>query len=170
MRESTQKKIFDDWLAQHRGLLFKVVCAYAIELADRDDLFQEIAVQVWKSVPNFRQESKVSTWLYRVALQTAWAWTRRERKHRTGREELDPARSILREDTTVSDPRLDWLYAEINRLDTVDRSLCLLLLDGYSYREMADLLGISVSNVGVKVHRIKQHLITRSQKTEVHEI
>jgi RNA polymerase sigma-70 factor, ECF subfamily len=170
MRESKQKRIFDDWLAQHRGLLFKVVRAYAVEPADRDDLFQEIAVQVWKSVPNFRRESKVSTWLYRVALQTAWAWTRRERKHRTGREELDPARTVLREEAAESDPRLDWLYAEINRFDTVDRSLCLLLLDGYSYREIAELLGISVNHVGVKIHRLKQQLITRSEKRETHGI
>ena len=170
MQTGEQQEIFPDWLVQYRALLFKIVRAYAISPADQDDLFQEIALQAWKSIPNFRQEAKATTWLYRVALQTAWAWTRRERKHQVGREALEPVLSVLREGADPVDPRLDWLYAEINRLDTVDRSLCLLLLDGFSYHEMAELLGISTSHVGVKVHRIKQRLITRAQKTEPYGI
>jgi RNA polymerase sigma-70 factor (ECF subfamily) len=170
MRENKRKQIFEDWLAQHRGLLFKVVRAYATEPADRDDLFQEIALQVWKSIPNFRSASRVTTWLYRVALQTAWAWTRRERQQRDREAAFVADRAVLRPAEEPPDPRLDWLYAEIHRLDTVDRSLCLLLLDGFSYREMAELLGISVTHVGVKIHRLKQHLITRAQKCGVHGI
>jgi RNA polymerase sigma factor (sigma-70 family) len=96
MQESKRKQIFEDWLAQYRGLLFKVVRAYATEPADQDDLFQEVALQVWKSIPNFRAESKVTTWLYRVALQTAWAWTRRERRHRDHRQELAAEATLLR--------------------------------------------------------------------------
>lgn len=170
MQTSEQQAIFHDWLARYRALLFKVVRAYATSPADQDDLFQEIALQVWRSIPNFRREAKVTTWLYQVSLRTAWTWTRRERKHQTGRQDLEPVLAVLRAGAEPVDPRLDWLYAEINRLDTVDRSLCLLMLDGFSYREMAELLGISTSNVGVKVHRIKQQLITRAQKTEPHGI
>jgi RNA polymerase sigma-70 factor (ECF subfamily) len=65
---------------------------------------------------------------------------------------------------------LDWLYAQIGQLDPIERSLCLLLLDGFNYKEMADLLGISESNVGVKVHRLKQHLILKSQEIDRHEV
>lgn len=71
MSESEQKQIFDDWLQQHRGIFFKVVRSYAGNSADQDDLFQEIALQVWQSIPDFRGESKPSTWIYRVALFTA---------------------------------------------------------------------------------------------------
>jgi RNA polymerase sigma-70 factor (ECF subfamily) len=170
MQASEQKAIFEDWLSRHRGLLFKVVRAYATTPPDQDDLFQEIALQVWKSIPNFQRRSAESTWLYRVALQTALAWTRRERKHRTGQRDLGPVEHVLQAPSEPVDPRLDWLYAEINRMEAVDRSLCLLQLDGFSYREMAELLGISASNVGVKVHRIKQQLITRAQKMEPHGI
>ncbi|VAW42949.1 hypothetical protein MNBD_CHLOROFLEXI01-2491 [hydrothermal vent metagenome] len=81
MVESEQKQVFDEWLDSHKGLFFKVVRAYAFTPQDRDDLFQEIAIQVWHSVPNFRGESKVSTWIYRVALYAAMSWTRREIKH-----------------------------------------------------------------------------------------
>ncbi|HVG53627.1 MAG TPA: sigma-70 family RNA polymerase sigma factor, partial [Vicinamibacterales bacterium] len=78
MIDSERDRIFNEWLASHKGILFKVVHAYAFEHADRQDLFQEIALQVWRSVDAFRGESSVPTWMYRVALNTAIAWTRRE--------------------------------------------------------------------------------------------
>ena len=81
MIEAEQRRIFDEWLDTHKGLFFKVVRAYAFTPQDQEDLFQEIALQVWHSVPNFRGESKVSTWIYRVALYAAMSWTRQEKKH-----------------------------------------------------------------------------------------
>ena len=78
MQEQEQKRIFDEWLDEHKGLFFKVVRAYAFTPQDQDDLFQEIAIQVWDSVPNFRGESSVGTWIYRVALYTAMSWARQE--------------------------------------------------------------------------------------------
>ena len=78
MRDSEQDRIFGDWLAGHKGILFKVVHAYAFEHADRQDLFQEVVFQVWRSVDTFRGQSSVPTWMYRVALNTAIAWTRKE--------------------------------------------------------------------------------------------
>jgi RNA polymerase sigma-70 factor (ECF subfamily) len=76
MEESEQQNIFESWLSQHQGLLFKVVRAYAPTLSGQDDLFQEILLQVWRSIPSFRQESAVTTWLYRIALNTALKWTK----------------------------------------------------------------------------------------------
>ena len=80
MDEKTQKQIFDDWLSQHKGILFKIILAYAFNPHDQEDLFQEISLQVWKSIPDFRNESKPSTWIYRVALYTATVWVRKEKK------------------------------------------------------------------------------------------
>lgn len=170
MTEARQLEIFNKWLHRHKALLFKVIRAYAFTEPDRDDLFQEISIQVWKSVPNFRKESAVTTWLYRVALNTAIRWNQKEQKHQKRQQDLADYEHLLEKKEEKTDPRLDWLYEEISRLDEIDRSLCLLMLDGFSYRKMSDILGISESNVGVKIHRIKKHLIEKSEEVETHGI
>lgn len=151
-----RERIFDSWLRDHKGILFKVVHAYAFEHADRQDLFQEVAVQVWRSVDGFRQQCSVATWLYRVALNTALAWTRKEGRHRRVRRSLDVNDEILTiPSADERNPRVEWLYQQIARLKEVDRSVALLLLDGFSYKEIAAVLGLTESNVGVKINRIK---------------
>ena len=164
MLERERDRTFRDWLHGHKGILLKVVQAYAFTPADREDLFQEIALQVWCSVGAFRGESGVPTWLYRVALNTAIAWTRKEKRHRHGKEPLEAAKALLETALPRRDPRLDWLYAQIAQLDEVDRSLALLMLDGFSYREMSQVLGLSESNVGVKINRIKAALAAQLAK------
>src|SRR4249919_624167 len=159
MLDSERDRIFADWLAGHKGILFKVVHAYAFEHADRQDLFQEITIQVWRSVDAFRGESSVPTWMYRVALNTAIAWTRKEDRHQRGKQPLAVVEGLLTTATTspgaAPDPRVEWLYRQIAQLKDVDRSVALLMLDGFSYREIAAIVGISESNVGVKINRIK---------------
>lgn len=157
MNESEQRRLFGEWLADHRGLLYKVVHSYAFTVADREDLFQEIASQVWSSIPGFKGQSKASTWIYRVALFSAITWSRKERRHRVGSQPLEEAEQAM----PAPDPRLAWLYRQIGELAPVDRSLLLLLLDGFSYREMASIVGISEDHVGVKIHRIKKRLADR---------
>jgi RNA polymerase sigma-70 factor, ECF subfamily len=169
MEETEQRRIFDTWLSQHRGLLFKVVHAYAYSKHDREDLFQEIVTQVWNSIPRFRAEASVTTWLYRVALNSSLAWTRKERKHRGRTQELDGTESAPMEPARAPNSRLDWLHEEIAQMDHIDRSLTLLLLDGFSYRDMAEILGISENNTGVKLNRIKTRLINKSKGTDHHE-
>ncbi len=161
MNRREQQRIFDEWVGRHRGLLFKVVRAHAFTPQDRDDLFQEIATQVWRSIPSFRSESAVTTWLYRVALHSAIAWARKERRHRDGVQALAQHERPLLETARNDDRRLEWLYDQIAQFDQIDRALTLLLLDGFSYREMAATLGLSESNVGVKIHRIKSCLMER---------
>jgi len=159
MHDSERDRIFNEWLAGHKGILFKVVHAYAFAHADRQDLFQEIAVQVWRSVAAFRGESSVPTWLYRVALNTALAWTRKEGRHQRGKEPLEGADYLLTTEASAKpDPRLEWLYQQIAQLKDVDRSVALLLLDGFSYKEIAAITGLTESNVGVKINRIKAAL------------
>ncbi|CAN5631612.1 RNA polymerase sigma factor [soil metagenome] len=158
MEVSDQSRILDEWLGLHKGLIFKVVHAYAFTSHDRDDLFQEIATQIWNSIPRFRGESVVATWLYRVALNSALNWSHRERKHRERTEPLEGHEPALKETSRAKDERLGWLYERISEFDHVDRSLTLLLLDGCSYRAMAETLGISESYVGVKINRIKARL------------
>ena len=159
MHDSERDRIFGDWLAGHKGILFKVVHAYAFEHADRQDLFQEIAIQIWHSVDAFRGDASVPTWMYRVALNTAIAWTRKEHRHQRGKQPLAVAEGLL----TTSPPdrhdtRVEWLYRQIAQLKDVDRSVALLLLDGFSYKEIAAIVGLTESNVGVKINRIKSAL------------
>lgn len=161
MDESKQKQIFDHWLSDHKGILFKIVRAYAFTPLDQEDLFQEISLQLWQSIPDFRGEAKTSTWIYRVALFAATVWVRQE-QHRPQTRPLAGMEFTLSAKYQPSDERLDWLYEQIAQLDPIDRSVCLLLLDGFSYREIADLLGISESYVGVKIHRIKKKLVKYS--------
>lgn len=164
MTENEINQIFQTWLKDHKALLFKIVRSYAFNEEDRDDLFQEIAIQVWKSVAGFKNQSAVTTWLYRVALNTAIKWTGKEKKHQEGHQSLDVGQHIIASQQPLDD-RLVWLYEEIAQLNKVDRSLTLLLLDGFSYKEMSKILGISESNVGVKINRIKKHLTTKSKQS-----
>ena len=165
---SDRDRIFGEWLATHKGILFKVVHAYAFEHADRQDLFQEIVIQVWHSVDAFRGESSVPTWIYRVALNTAIAWTRKEDRHQRGKQPLALVEPWLTAGSSdVRDHRVEWLYAQIAQLKDVDRSVALLLLDGFSYKEIASIFGISESNVGVKINRIKALLAgKRAEETK----
>jgi len=167
--EKEQKYIFEDWLSRHKGLIFKIVRAYAFTIADQDDLFQEIIIQVWHSIPSFRKESSVTTWLYRISLNTAIKWTKKERKHNQS-EAIEKMEHILQEGDIQTDERLIWLYEEIYKLDEIDRSITLLLLDGFSYKEMASILGITESNVGVKINRIKKLLTSKSKKHDYYGI
>jgi len=159
-----QKDIFEQWLSKYKALIFKIVRAYAFNSMDEGDLFQEITIQVWNSIPAYREEASVTTWLYRISLNTAIKHTRKERKHHQP-EALEGVQNILHESKIVND-RLTWLYKEIYKLDEIDRSISLLLLDGFSYKEMASILGISESNVGVKINRIKKILIIKSKEYE----
>lgn len=161
--QTEQQRIFDEWLASHRGLVFKVVRAYVFTLPDQEDLFQEVATQVWRSIPNFRGDSAVTTWIYRVALNTAIAWTQKERRHRDGKQGLDGVEPAI-QPSPSADPRLEWLYQQIRQLSEIDRSLTLLLLDGFSYKEMAAMLGITENHVGVKISRIKNYLTSKSKE------
>ena len=167
MTEKDQLDILEEWLRLHKGLLFKVVRAYT--KTDHEDLFQEIIIQVWRSIPSFRQESAVTTWLYRIALNTAIKWTQKEKKH-AGAETIDNVQHLLQENSLPIDERLSWLYEEIYKLDEIDRSVTLLLLEGFSYKEMSSILGISESNVGVKINRIKKQLIAKSKNYDHHGI
>jgi RNA polymerase sigma-70 factor, ECF subfamily len=153
---------FRQWLGEHKGLLVKVVRSFAEGPADQEDLFQEVLLQVWLSLPNFRENSKPTTWLYRVALNTALAWKRREKKRRRWQSLLpdaDPADQPTKSvDTEQNSQVVDQLYAAIRALPLAKRALVVLSLDGFTYREISEVVGISEANVGVRLNRIKREL------------
>jgi len=161
MQKDEQQRVFEGWLRDHQRLFFKVVRAYAFTPQDQEDLFQEIATQVWRSIPGFRGDAAVTTWIYRVALNAAIAWTQKEQRHRAGKQGPDGVEPAILQ-ASPTDPRVEWLYEQIRQLNEIDRSLTLLLLDGFSYKEMAAMLGITENYVGVKINRIKAHLTGKS--------
>lgn len=165
-----QKEIFNSWIKDYRALLFKVVRAYTLNNNDANDLFQDIAIQVWKSVPNFRHESSVSTWLYRIALNTAIRWSKNNNRRNESMYSIDKSDYMLEYQVESQDERLEWVYYQIAQMNEVDKSLTLLLLDGFSYQEMADMMGITESNIGVKIHRIKKNLVEKSKNYENHGV
>lgn len=158
MNDDERAQIFDQWISDHRGLLFKIVRAYASNLHDQEDLLQEISIQIWNSIPGFQSQSAITTWLYRVGLYSAIAWSKRDTMQQFKAETLVVAGNFIRVVDQPRDPRLDWLYERISELDEIDRSLALMWLDEQPYQEIATALGISTSNVGVKINRIKQRL------------
>lgn len=164
MLADKQENIFKQWFGEYKRLIFKVVNAYAPLPQDKDDLFQEILLQVWSSIPNFREDAKETTWIYRVALNTALVWKRTEkRKRKRFRTEfLDiheiPQTKDDRNELSHNQHVLDQVYDAIRQLPESESSIVLLYLDGLSYNEMADVLGISKSNVGVRLNRAKKKL------------
>ena len=168
MGTNEHEQRFRQLLAEHTGLLVKVVRSFAEGPADADDLFQEILLQVWLSLPNFRAESKPTTWLYRVALNTALGWKRRER---TLRRRVAPllapdavAQHTPSDQVDPNSETIDRLYAGIRALPPAKRALLVLHLDGFSYQEIADVVGISANNVGVKLNRIKKELAAAAKE------
>jgi RNA polymerase sigma-70 factor (ECF subfamily) len=153
---------FRQWLGDHTGVLLKVVRSFAEGPAEQDDLFQEVLLQVWLSLSNFRDDSKPTTWLYRVALNTALTWKRTEKKHRRKMNSVSVAElalpSLPSAEAEQNTRLLDRLYAAIRTLPPAKRALVVLFLDGFSYREIAEVIGITETNVGVSLNRIKKEL------------
>jgi len=146
-------------LGEHRRLLYKVARAYGRTGADREDLLQEMAVQAWKSFPRYDAGLRFSTWLYRVALNVAISFQRRETTR--GRHvEPEGARPLEVAGQPDVEPAEDvaLLYQFIDRLDSLNRALMLMYLDGQSHAEIAEVLGISAGNVATRVGRLKQRL------------
>jgi RNA polymerase sigma-70 factor (ECF subfamily) len=157
----SREPVFRRWLNQHTGLVFKVARTFASSDADRDDLVQEILLQLWRSLPRFEGKARESTWIYRVALNTALAWHRSENKRRAAQTPLLAIEELPEPDDLDRREReelVENLYATIRRLPKVDAALLLLYLDDLSYREMADVLGLSETNVGVKLNRARKSL------------
>ncbi|MBO9732775.1 MAG: sigma-70 family RNA polymerase sigma factor [Chitinophaga sp.] len=153
----------DNFLAviqAHKGILYKIAHAYCKDTEDRKDLVQEIIVQLWKSFDKYSPTYKYSTWIYRIALNVAISFYRRESRRKSVDSPLsDSALNMtdhsLPHDTTEN---IVFLQQFISELKELDKALMLLYLEEKSYQEIADIIGISVSNVSTKISRIKAAL------------
>ena len=162
MNSRDTQSTFDAWLRDHAGILHHVANAFATG-ADRHDLMQELMLALWRAIPAFRAASLPSTFIYRVTHNAALTWKRAERGHRRRLDHFQHLQPDPGGPTTAATPdntpdKLELLYSAIRALDPLDRSLVLLQLDGVSYAQIADIHGLSDSNVGVRLNRIKQKL------------
>ena len=150
---------FLEFLNRFQYMIRRVCNMYADSPEDREDLFQEICYQLWRSYPSFRGGSSRETWMYRVALNSAVSALRRKTKASKHIElDTDLAQVSSPDPRADRDMRVDDLFSMIRRLNHVDRALVLLYLEDLSYKELASILGLSESNVGVKLNRIKAKL------------
>ena len=153
------EKEFLQIISQHQGILLKVCRIYGSSRDDAEDLFQEMVLQLWRSFPNFRHEAKVTTWLYRLALNTAITSLRRNSR----KPRWQPLKLQHLNFSGPETERLDVEYDQelqqaINALNKLDKALVMLYLDEKSYREMAEIMEMSETNVGVRISRIKKKL------------
>ncbi len=151
-------------IKENEGLIYKISKLYTDRKEDEQDLYQETVYQLWKSFDSFRNESRISTWIYRIALNTAIAHLNKEK--RRGRTQPISDLVLNRSDSNdqIREDRFETLYALIRKLNVIEKGIILLYLEGKSYEEMAFITGFTSTNIGTRLARIKQKLITEIKK------
>ena len=159
--KNVKEKQFEELVKQYKRTIYSVCYMFSRDKEEINDLFQEILVRLWLGFDQFEQRSSVNTWVYRIALNTAINSDKRAKRRpqtvplSTDIDPYDPQDSSLEQ--------VRQLYALINQLDVMDRGLVLLWLEGIGYDEIAAIMGITVANVGMKLHRIKEKLVQKSK-------
>jgi RNA polymerase sigma-70 factor (ECF subfamily) len=161
MSEKEKNKQFQNLIEQHKGILFKVARAYCQQEEDRQDLIQEIKIQIWRSLDKYNDKYQISTWLYRISLNVAISFYRKNAKRHANTISLNEQVSEIKEiDNTEKEEQLKQLMSFIYKLNNLDKALMLLYLESKTHIEIADILGTSKSNVGTKIGRIKEKMKT----------
>ena len=142
-------------IQQHQGILHKLCRLYRDSPEDREDLFQEMIYQLWKSYPSFSGNAKISTWMYRIALNTALAGFRKRSLPVTYTDSFPDLPATADNNTTIQQDRL---FAALRQLSDAEKAIIALYLDDMSYQEIAGIIGIDENYVGVKINRIKNKL------------
>lgn len=154
-------------LRRNAGLIHRIAYAYCRDASDREDVAQEIAVELWRSRERYDARFKESTWVYRIALNVAISFRRRERRHREGRVSIEePGLGVAAAAAIEPSADVQLLLRCIEELGALEKALVLLHLDGLDHGAIADVLGISVSNVGTKLGRIKARLRVAFERRE----
>lgn len=149
---------FTQIIKENESLIFKITTIYACNKQDREDLFQEIVIQLWKAFSKFRNESKISTWIYRVALNTAISGFRKQKK-RIDLASIDWfTQNYSENSTTEQEDRVKSLYQYIETLNALDKGIILLFLEDKSHKEISEIIGLSKTNIGTRLSRIRQKI------------
>lgn len=160
MTSMPDNKDFLDLLEQHKKIIFKVCNSYCKDPDSRKDLTQEIVIQLWKSFRKYDAQYKISTWMYRIALNVAISFYRREKKYTSTTSLAESTLHFVDDSTSSHDMESDiaQLHRFIDQLDELHKALMILYLDNNSYKDISEVLGITETNVATKINRIKQKL------------
>lgn len=156
-KQEADKAYFVEMIYTHMGIIYKICNLYA-DGEDRDDLKQEIIYQLWKSYPSFRGDSKFQSWMYRVALNTAMLGLRAQKIKYTGISEQEQKLADDPFEKLDEENRVKQLYIQISKLKDLDKTIIFLYLEQCSYKEIAEITGISTKNVSVRLTRIREKL------------
>jgi RNA polymerase sigma-70 factor (ECF subfamily) len=154
-----EEKKFIDLINQHQGLIHKVCLMYEHDRDVRNDLFQEIVLQLWKSFPSFRGEAKITTWMYRIALNTAISGYRKQSRG-VKTEDLQELHFNISENYGMDEQEDDFqrLQWAIRQLSEIERAMVMMALEEVPYEEIAETIGITQNNVRVRMNRIREKL------------
>lgn len=155
--ESTEQE-FLARIETHKGIIYKISRMYMDNSADQEDLFQEIIYQVWKSYASFGGQSQFSSWMYRVALNTAIVFLKREKKKPETSEEMPEHLAIEEDFSGEKELQLEHFYQAVQKLEKIEKALVFYYLEDYSHKEIAENLGISEVNTRVKLNRAKNKI------------
>jgi RNA polymerase sigma-70 factor (ECF subfamily) len=154
----TDSQQFLKLVETHKGIIVKICSIYARRSDEKDDLFQEIVIQLWKAWPNFEGRSQFSTWLYRIALNTAISGLRKRKADLVLMDQFEMPEAVDPGLDTAKEEQLKALYRAIRELPEIDRAVVMLYLEDRSYEEMEDILGINQGTLRVKMNRAKEKL------------
>jgi len=154
------QEAFQQIIEENKGIVYKIGNSYCKSEEDRKDLIQEIIFQLWKSYPTYNDQYALSTWIYRIALNTAISFYRRSSVRKKTFVPFPEKVKQTKEDGKGFNwsEEVDMLYKFINELKELDRALMLLYLEEKSYQEMAEILGITKTNIATRINRIKKKL------------
>lgn len=158
------EKDFKQTIDEYNGILYKIARSYTLGDADFKDLYQEMLIQLWQSFGRFRGESKISTWIYRVVLNTALTFQKKQKRQQTANSienisfKIPDQSRVAVEQIFEKEEKIELLYKCINQLGKDERAIILLHLDEKKYDEIAEILGLTTNHVGVKLLRIKKQL------------
>ena len=151
-----QKK-FKKFIEEHTGIITKICSVYTDGQEEFKDYYQEVTLQLWRSFDTFRGDAKISTWVYRIALNVCLSQVRKK-KRKVKTTTLENIQVATDNEDKEKEEKVALLYRSVKQLKEAERALILLYLDDKSYKEIADILGLTVTNVGAKVNRIKTKL------------
>ncbi|MGN6534006.1 MAG: RNA polymerase sigma factor [Ginsengibacter sp.] len=159
LQKQEAETAFVKHVSEHELMLYKICRIYAHSDADRQDLFQEMVIQLWKAYPKFKGDSKISTWLYRVALNTAISELRKKKNViRSYEPSTIPESAGAHYPEYSEEERLQQLYQAIEQLNEVEKAIVMLYMEERTYEEMEEILGVGQGNLRVKMNRIKEKL------------
>jgi RNA polymerase sigma-70 factor (ECF subfamily) len=159
MTDDRQKDQFLDILEKNIGIILKIARAYSNTLPDKEDLINDITLELWKSFRRFKGDSKISTWIYRVALNTSMNSRRKREKDKLlFLDDLKQVESLSWILEPQDSSHTEILYQCIDELNQLNKAIILLYLDGNSHDEISDITGISKTNVGTRISRIKEQI------------